>query len=156
LSLQRPRLLSLVVRPLGGTMRSRLAVVAILFTIIVVAYGHATLPVGLGVPVALVHFAEADLAILVPSLLGGFGGVFALLALTFRLKDFWFTGAAFASLVSLAASACGFIAASQDRRMSLATAIPFGISAGWLGFLLFRERRKMARSNVGIHRGPEG
>jgi uncharacterized membrane protein YfcA len=92
---------------------------------IFVAYGHTGLPLALVVPFVLIHFWEADLAILWPSLLGTLGALFALSTLLFPRRSTRFRTAVVGALASLAISACGFILASEKSQDSLFLAVPF-------------------------------
>jgi hypothetical protein len=118
-------------------MRARLAIVVLLFGIIIVPYGHGVLPVGVGVPSVLMHFADADRDIAVPSVFAALGTVAAVSSIGFGRKNLAAKTIIIISVGSFAASACGFIMASGDTTVSIATALPFALSAAWLIWWLF-------------------
>jgi hypothetical protein len=122
-------------------MRVRLAALVSFYAIIIVPHAHGVLPVGIGVPLVLIHFPDVDRELVAPSLLGALGVVSAILALGVRDTRCAVRVAVLFPLVSLAASAIGFIMASEDPAMSIATASPFTFSAGWLGWWLFVTQR---------------
>ncbi len=107
---------------------------------VVVAYGHAALPLGMGVPVVVAEFQEADTEILVPSLLGVFGAMGALLACFFPQDTRLFAVSLVISLLLLVASVSVFITLSDARVVSLLSAIPFaGFSVATMVLLLWRQ-----------------